>query len=170
MKIKEITLTGLFISLGILLPSCFHLFGLGKSFLPMHIPVLMAGLLMGGSSGLIAGILTPLLSFFITGMPPFPSVIAMVFELATYGFTAGYFSKKLNIYLSVLLSIICSRIAFGIIYFFILPLFGVKVSLVYLLTGVIISSLPGIICQFAIVSVFARVRNIFAIKILKAEI
>jgi LytS/YehU family sensor histidine kinase len=160
MKPRQIVLTGLFIALGILLPSFFHISGIGRAFLPMHIPVLMAGLVMGSMSGLIAGILTPLLSSLLTGMPPFPMVIAMIFELGIYGLTSGYLIKRLNIYVSVLLAMICSRAAYGIIYFFILPLFGIKVSLSYLLTGVLLTSLPGIICQFALVPAFVMIKNV----------
>ncbi|MEQ8192627.1 MAG: ECF transporter S component, partial [Candidatus Eremiobacterota bacterium] len=147
MKTGQIVITGLFIALAILLPSFFHVIGLGKTFLPMHIPVLMAGLSTGSVSGLIAGTLAPLLSSLLTGMPPFPFVIAMTCELGVYGYMAGFFVKRLNIYISVVLSMICSRFTYGMIYFFILPLFGIKVSIEYLLTGVLITSLPGIICQ-----------------------
>ncbi len=159
MKTREIVLTGLFIALAILLPSFFHVIGLGKTFLPMHIPVLMAGLSTGSVSGLIAGTLSPMLSSLLTGMPPFPFVIAMIFELGVYGYMAGYFVKRLNIYLTVLLSMVCSRVAYGIIYFLILPLFGIKVSMGYLLTGVLLASLPGIICQFALMPVFVTVQK-----------
>ncbi len=159
MNTRQIVLTGLFIALAILLPSFFHVIGLGKTFLPMHIPVLMAGLSTGSVSGLIAGTLAPMLSSLLTGMPPFPFVIAMIFELGVYGCTAGYFVKRLNIYLTVLLSMVCSRLAYGIIYFLILPLFGIKVSMGYLLTGVLIASLPGIICQFALMPVFVMVQK-----------
>ncbi|MEQ8223611.1 MAG: ECF transporter S component [Candidatus Eremiobacterota bacterium] len=159
MKTRQIVLTGLFIALAILLPSFFHVIGLGKTFLPMHIPVLMAGLSTGSVSGLIAGILAPLLSSLLTGMPPFPFVIAMTCELAVYGYMTGFFVKRLNIYISVVLSMVCSRLAYGSIYFLILPLFGIKVSMGYLLTGVLIASLPGIICQFALVPVFVMVQK-----------
>ncbi|MEQ8169038.1 MAG: ECF transporter S component [Candidatus Eremiobacterota bacterium] len=159
MKTREIVLTGLFIALAILLPSFFHVIGLGKTFLPMHIPVLMAGLSTGSVSGLIAGTLAPMLSSLLTGMPPFPFVIAMIFELGVYGYMAGYFVRRLNIYLTVLLSMVCSRLAYGIMYFLILPLFGIKVSMGYLFTGVLLASLPGIICQFALVPVFVMVQK-----------
>ncbi len=159
MNTRQIVLTGLFIALAILLPSFFHVIGLGKTFLPMHIPVLMAGLSTGSVSGLIAGTLAPMLSSLLTGMPPFPFVIAMIFELGVYGCTAGYFVKRLNIYLTVLLSMVCSRLAYGIMYFLILPLFGIKVSMGYLFTGVLLASLPGIICQFALVPVFVMVQK-----------
>ncbi|HPZ09267.1 MAG TPA: ECF transporter S component [Candidatus Eremiobacteraeota bacterium] len=154
MKTKETVMAGLFIAMGIVLPSFLHLLGMGKSFLPMHIPVLMAGITLGGSYGLTVGTVTPLLSFLLTGMPPFPGVIGMVFELGTYGFLTGFLSKKINIYGSVLIAMICSRVVLGIIYYLLLPLFAVRISFWYPLTGAFISSLPGIICQLALLPVF----------------
>ncbi|RKY70366.1 MAG: ECF transporter S component, partial [Candidatus Latescibacterota bacterium] len=49
----------------------FHQFGIaGKVFLPMHFPVIVAGLLFGPFSGLLVGLFSPVLSFLLTGMPP----------------------------------------------------------------------------------------------------
>ena len=49
----------------------FHLAGgMGVVFLPMHLPVLLAGFFLGPRFGLLVGIITPLLSSLLTGMPP----------------------------------------------------------------------------------------------------
>ena len=48
--IRKISFGGLLLSIGIVLPQVFHLTGgptSGATFLPMHIPVLIAGLLLG---------------------------------------------------------------------------------------------------------------------------
>lgn len=42
---------------------------LGSTFLPMHIPVFLAGFLGGPVAGLVTGAVSPLLSFAISGMP-----------------------------------------------------------------------------------------------------
>ena len=48
MKSKKIVLSGLFIALGVVVPMIFHTVNLaGPIFLPMHIPVLLAGFLLG---------------------------------------------------------------------------------------------------------------------------
>ena len=47
-KTKQIVLTGLFIALGLVLPMAFHSIpNAGNIFLPMHIPVLLCGLVCG---------------------------------------------------------------------------------------------------------------------------
>jgi niacin transporter len=85
-----ITGTALLLALGIMLPLVFHALPLGgRIFLPMHIPVFIAGLVLGPISGLIVGAGSPVLSALITGRPTVPYMIPMLFELATYGVVAG---------------------------------------------------------------------------------
>jgi thiamine transporter ThiT len=42
----------------------------GSIYLPMHIPLLLCGLLCGWSYGLLCGLIGPALSTYVTGMPP----------------------------------------------------------------------------------------------------
>lgn len=52
MKTKKIVLSGLFIALGIIVPTIFHSVNLaGAIFLPMHIPVILGGFLLGPACG-----------------------------------------------------------------------------------------------------------------------
>ena len=159
---KKTVLSGLLISLGILLPVIFHMIGLGKTFLPMHFPILMAGLFLGPRYGFIVGVITPLLSSLITAMPPFPSSIAMAFELGAYGCFAGYFHfcKNFNIWFSVIASMGISRLVLAVVYGFTFPLLGFKgVPFWYPLTLSVLSSLPGIVCQLAIIPVILIIKN-----------
>ena len=119
---KNIALSGLFIALGIVLPFLTgQIPNIGRMLLPMHIPVLLCGFVCGWPFGLIVGFVTPLLRSVMFGMPPlFPTAVAMSFELAAYGLTAGLFykySKKntLSTYITLLLSMICGRIVWGIV-------------------------------------------------------
>ncbi len=63
--------------------------GLGETFLPMHLPILIVGLLAGPWAGLVAGALGPLASFALSGMPVAAMLPFMVVELAVYGLVAG---------------------------------------------------------------------------------
>ena len=49
----------LLVAAGIILPMMFHAVGMGKVFLPMHIPVLLAGFMVGPIIGGLVGFLTP---------------------------------------------------------------------------------------------------------------
>ncbi|MCD4690244.1 ECF transporter S component [bacterium] len=90
MPTAMITGTALLLALGVVLPIVFHMipFG-GRIFLPMHIPALLAGLLLGPVSGLIVGLGSPILSGMLTGRPTVFYMIPMLFELGTYGLIAG---------------------------------------------------------------------------------
>jgi thiamine transporter ThiT len=80
-KTKDLVKAALFLALGIILPYIFHMEGGmgGQMFLPMHIPVLLCGFILGERYGLLVGILTPVLNSVITGMPPiYPVALAMM--------------------------------------------------------------------------------------------
>ena len=156
MNIREIVMGGFFIALGVVMPMAFHALNLGKVFLPMHIPVLLSGFFAGPIIGLLVGLITPLLSSVLTGMPPFMPPIAqgMMAELATYGFLTGFLYRhfKLNSVLSLIGAVFFGRLIYGLFGAFMFPIFGLEgISPIYPITGGIITGLPGIILQFAIV-------------------
>ncbi|MDR2646553.1 MAG: ECF transporter S component [Oscillospiraceae bacterium] len=111
-QIKKLAYAALLLALGLVLPQIFHLFGqrAGQLFLPMHIPVLVAGFVLGPLYGGIVGAATPLLSFAVTGMPPMPLLWFMTIELLVYGVCGGLFGKKMPIWLALPLTQILGRI------------------------------------------------------------
>ena len=96
--IRSYVLTALFVTLAVFVPWVFHQFHLaGATFLPMHIFVLVAGLLFGWRAGLITGLLTPLVSHFISGMPVLNILPQIMIELSAYGLIAGILRQKYNL-------------------------------------------------------------------------
>lgn len=92
LSLKTQTLAALAAIAGaVALPQLFHLFGssLGETFLPMHLPIMLAGLFAGPFAGAAAGILGPLCSFALSGMPGAAMLPFIVIELFTYGLCAG---------------------------------------------------------------------------------
>jgi len=92
------------IALAIVLPQIFHL-ALGQAggikFLPMYLPVLIGGCLMGAKWGAAIGMLSPLVSFIITSaisepMPMLQRLPFMIIELTVFAFVSGLFSKKIS--------------------------------------------------------------------------
>lgn len=74
-----------------LLPALAHLLALPvRQVLPMHWPVVLAGLCYGWRSGAAIGAGAPLVSFVLSGMPPPVVLPSMVVELAAYGWLAGF--------------------------------------------------------------------------------
>lgn len=156
-SVRETVLSGLFIALGLFLPSIFHLFGAGSTFLPMHIPVLIAGFCVSLPFAVAVGAITPILSSIITGMPPFfPIMPYMVFELAAYGAAASllYRKLKLNVYISLIFSMIIGRIIAGISVWVLATIFLAKLpSPIIFLSGSIAKSIPGIIIQIIFIPI-----------------
>ena len=140
------------VALGIVLPMAFHLTGMGgKVFLPMHIPVFLAGLLFGPRTGLIAGVLSPALSSLLTGMPPIMPPVAqvMLFELGAYGFLSGWIRQRSNSYiLPLAAAMFGGRIVAGLVGWGLLPLFGFPgLPVLFPLTVSLVTGLPGIALQ-----------------------
>lgn len=103
-----------------LLPAAAHASGLPvRMILPMHWPVILAGLAYGWRSGAIVGLSAPILSFLISGMP-LPHILpSMTIELAAYGFLAGMAREvlKVNWFVATAISLIGGRVVFLIIVF-----------------------------------------------------
>ena len=162
LKTKKIVISGLLIALNLILPQIFHLFGqqAGKILLSMHIGVLIAGLLLGSPWGIGVGVVTPLLGFLITGMPPMPMTVFMVFELAAYGGTGGFFvwlfrkwkwSNIAAVYVSLVISMLAGRLVYAVVLLaagFIFPAEAPAVATVFVS---FLSGLPGIAIQLVFV-------------------
>jgi len=96
--IRSYVFTSVFVMLAVFVPWVFHQFHLaGPTFLPMHIFVLIAGLLFGWRAGVIVGLLTPLVSHFISVMPVLNVLPQIVIELSAYGLIAGMLRHKYNL-------------------------------------------------------------------------
>lgn len=154
-NLKYLILTAMFIAVGVILPQAFHLFGgTGPVFLPMHIPVLLCGFIVGWKYGLICGIIVPLLSSLFTGMPVmFPVGIGMIFELATYGLLCGLLYKSLNknIYVSLIGAMLGGRVVSGIVNAIVMGVASKPYGLSIFLTNAFVKAVPGIIIQIVLI-------------------
>lgn len=98
MRTKKMVYGGLLTAVGLVLPQAFHVFGqgAGMAFLPMHLPVMIAGILLGPCYGGLIGLIVPLVSSMLTGMPPVPKLYFMLVELVAYGIFTGIFIRKIK--------------------------------------------------------------------------
>lgn len=69
---------GLLIALALVFPVIFHGLGLGSAFLPMFFPMMAAGFLITFPASVTVGVMSPLLSALLTGMPPFYPPLAFL--------------------------------------------------------------------------------------------
>mgnify|MGYP004701681523 CR=1 FL=1 len=165
--IRQITLAGLFIAIGLILPMAFHVLGPGTTFLPMHIPVLMAGFSLGLPMALLVGILTPILSSLLTGMPLiFPVLPFMILELGTYalGTSFLYRTLKWNVYVSLLVTMVLGRIAaMGAVWVLVNYTTAKLPNPWVFITGAITAGVPGIFIQLILIPpivIMLRKRNL----------
>ncbi|OGZ23964.1 MAG: hypothetical protein A2896_01325 [Candidatus Nealsonbacteria bacterium RIFCSPLOWO2_01_FULL_43_32] len=102
-----------FVGLSVATPAIFHQFNLtGPKFLPMHIFVLLAGILFGWRTGLLVGLLSPLMSYGITHLPPMVILPETILELSVYGLAVGLLREKgLNIWVSLISAMVLGRVA-----------------------------------------------------------
>ena len=112
-EIKYYIFTFAFTASAVFIPWLFHQFNLvGPQFLPMHYFVILAGILFGWRTGLIVGLLSPLMSYGLTHLPPLMILPEVTLELAVYGLTAGLLrEKKFNIWISLLGAMVLGRLA-----------------------------------------------------------
>jgi LytS/YehU family sensor histidine kinase len=96
--VRSYLLTAAFVMLAVAVPWVFHQFHLaGPTFLPMHIFVILAGLLFGWRAGLLVGLFTPAVSYFVSGMPAVNILPQVVIELSAYGLIAGVLREKFHL-------------------------------------------------------------------------
>ncbi len=172
--IRSYVLTFVFVLLDVLAPWVFHQFHLaGATFLPMHIFVLIAGLIFGWRAGLIVGLLSPLASYTISGMPVLQILPQIVAELSAYGLIAGILREKCNLRLiwSLLGAMIGGRFALFlatlIIYLvvgeFYSPL-GLEANPFLVVSSMVKLGWPGIIIQLVLVPIVIWLMEKFAVR------
>lgn len=150
-NIELVNFSVLLVALAVALPWLTHQFYLaGQIFLPMHLFVFVAALLLGWRAGLMVGLLTPLVSFTVSGMPLPPVLPQIIIELATYGLVAGFCREKLklNLYFSLIGGMIIGRLVLGLSAWILgTAIFGPFVQI----WQVIKIGWPGILIQLALV-------------------
>ena len=153
---KNMIRAALCAALCVVLPMAFHAIpNAGSVILPMHIPVLLCGLICGWPWGFLCGLIGPALSSLLTGMPPAAILPAMMVECCPYGLVAGIMialvktkHRMANLYISLVTAMIVGRIVAGAAKALIFAVgeFGFAMwATSYFVTG-----LPGIIIQLAL--------------------
>jgi hypothetical protein len=175
-NIRSYAFTAIFVALAVATPWVFHHFYLaGPTFLPMHIFVLLAGLLFGWRAGLIVGLLTPLVSYGISGMPVLPILPQIVVELSFYGLAAGLLRErfKLRVIWALLGAMIAGRLAllltvtvlsFGGAIYSPLSLYtgaGAEVNPLAVLWSAVLLGWPGIVIQLVSIPLIVKLLERF---------
>ena len=164
-SIQNLVLSALFLAIGLILPFFTgQIKEIGDSLLPMHLPVMLCGLICGWKYGGAVGLILPFLRSVTFGMPPlYPNAVWMALELAAYGLVIGLlFSRKKDysrVYLLVCLAIsmLSGRIVWGIAKAVLLGVAGKPFGLEAFLIGGFVDAVPGLILQFILIPLIMEV-------------
>ncbi len=154
---KKLMITALCAALCVVLPWAFHMIpDAGSVLCPMHISVLLCGLICGWQWGFFCGISGPFLSSVITQMPPLGYLPGMLVELAVYGLVSGICMRWIrtgkyvvDLYSSLLCGMLCGRVAAGMAQSLIFSAGDYSPAL--WVTSYFVTALPGIVMQLIFV-------------------
>jgi len=158
-RTQNLTLSAMFLALGMVLPFLTgQLQEIGNMLSPMHIPVLLCGLICGWQYGLAVGFIMPLLRYMIFGMPVlFPNGISMAFELATYGGLIGFLYGRSKwkcikaLYIRLVITMLAGRVVWAIARIVILGVWKVPFTFKIFVTQAFINAIPAIILQLILI-------------------
>lgn len=168
--LKKLLLASLFLALGAVFPLfTMQIKEVGDSLLPMHLPIMLCGLICGARYGFAIGLLLPFFRAVTFGMPPlFPNAVWMALELATYGFVIGLlYTKKQHrvgwLYVCLITAMLAGRVVWGISKAVLLGLKGSVFTVGAFLTGGFADAALGIALQLvlipAIMAIYHRYGN-----------
>ena len=156
--LRKTVLSALFLAMGAVLPLFFsQLKEIGDSLLPMHIPVLLCGLVCGAKYGCFVGAILPFFRALFFGMPPlYPNAVWMALEMATYGLVIGLLYAKRPrrtawLYVSLIVAMLVGRAVWGVSKAVLLGLKGSVFTLSAFWFGGFADALPGIALQLILI-------------------
>lgn len=155
--VKKAILTAACIALCVVLPMAFHAIpNSGSIYCPMHIPVLLCGLICGWPFGLLCGLAGPALSSLLTQMPPMAYLPSMMIELAAYGLITGLVMQFVHtkhdyadLYISLAAAMLGGRVVAGISKALIFA--AGSYSMAAWATSYFVTAWPGLVIQLALI-------------------
>lgn len=159
---RELTSSGLFGAAGLLLPVLFHIVQLGHIFMPMYLPLVTIAFFVRPLPAAVTGLIVPLLSGALTGMPPFypPVAFFMAFELAIMAALISFTSNRypdVNEYLILVPVLIFGRVLYvGLVYSFSLM---IQLPAGFLAGLSFVRGWPGIILMIIVIPSIAKIRK-----------
>ena len=156
---RNFVLAAMFMALGLVLPFLTgQIQQIGNMLLPMHLPVLVCGLICGWQYGAVVGFVLPLLRFALFGIPPlYPMGISMAFELAAYGFLVGWLYSHsrwqciISLYRCLLAAMVGGRLVWGAVRVLLSGVAGQAFTWEMFLSGALLTAIPGIILQLTLI-------------------
>lgn len=158
-NVKKLAVTAMLFAVGMVLPFFIgQIPAIGKMLLPMHIPVLLCGFIVGWQYGALIGFLLPIVRGLVFGMPPmYPNAVAMAFEMAAYGFVSGYLYSHARwqctkmLYISLVTAMLAGRLVWAFAEVILLGIGGNIFTWKMFAAGAFLNAIPGIIVQLTLI-------------------
>ncbi|MCL2179423.1 MAG: hypothetical protein FWB81_08480 [Cystobacterineae bacterium] len=167
MHLQAISRASALTVIGLLLPTLFHAVGLGRVFLPMYLPILVGAFVLPLRWAVGVGVLTPLLSALLTGMPPWfpPIAVWMAMELGLMALTANLLGRKLPTPWALALSLLLGRCFYAALVFASARLLALPPGVVTVASW--LSAWPGMLLAMLVVptSVAALRRSVAPLRL-----
>lgn len=158
--VQNLVLAAMFMALGIVLPFFTgQIPQIGSMLLPMHLPVLLCGLICGWQYGGVVGFVLPLLRMSMFSMPPLLTAVAMAFELAAYGSIVGFLYNRskwqclLALYRCLIIAMVAGRVVWGIVRVVMTGVAGEAFTWQIFMAGAFLNAIPGIVLQLVFIPV-----------------
>jgi len=164
-KNRNLILSAFFIALGILIPMLFHFVGLGPMLLPMFWPVAISAFFLPLSYSVLVGLLTPIISTLMTGMPPPPILYKMIFELGCLSSIINvlYHKTRWGTFWIIFFALFCTMAAGLLGAYAIAPIFGFPPELYAI--AALLKNLPGLLIMIVFIPIFLnRIIKEYAFK------
>ena len=158
-NVKKLAVTAMLFAVGMVLPFFIgQIPAIGKMLLPMHIPVLLCGFIVGWQYGALIGFLLPIVRGLVFGMPPlYPNAVAMAFEMAAYGFVSGYLYSHARwqctkmLYISLVTAMLAGRLVWAFAEVILLGIGGNIFTWKMFAAGSFLNAIPGIRVQLTLI-------------------
>ena len=160
---KRMALSAVLLCVGLVLPLLtMQIKEIGDTLLPMHLPVLLCGILCGPFYGGAVGLTLPFLRSVIFGMPPiYPNAVWMAAELMAYGLITGLVFPRTRkniggIYISLIAAMLGGRIVWGAVKALLLGVGQSGFTSAAFFTGGFVDALPGIVLQLVLIPLLVK--------------
>ena len=152
-QLRSMVVSAVLVALGIVVPMAFHAVGLGSKFMPMILVMMLNGFLLPWHWAALTGVIVPIASCLLTGMPPLypPLSLSMSLEMALLGGMVCllYHLTAPRIWPALIGGVVFNRVTSVLLTFYMAGWFGLPprlFSLAYFVQG-----LPGIALQLSVV-------------------
>lgn len=119
--------------------------GAGSTFLPLFFFVLLSGAFLGWRAGALVGLLTPLISYGLSGMPVVQLLPSIISQATVYGLAAGLFYRHVRC--GLFISLVGANVAGRLATFFLMAQIADLDYATHLAWSALQTGWPGIVLQ-----------------------